>query len=69
MAKDPISPLQFGTVCGHVARSLHVGLKPDAAVQLAVTEFYTLDPIDVADISEGAIEQWHRLQVREPEET
>ena len=62
-----ITPDAMGQITAHVAKSLKLGLRSDVAVQLAVTEFRRLDPVDVAEVAETACEGWKRLQETGPE--
>ena len=65
---EPISPNTFGQIHAFVANGLALDLSPSTVVQRAVSEFAKLNPVDVADVAEGAVESWQRLQVTEPSE-
>jgi hypothetical protein len=60
-AETKITPEVFGRICGAVALSIQSGLTPDQTAQAMVSKFSSLDPVDVADISEGAIETLLRI--------
>jgi hypothetical protein len=64
---NEITPMVFGRICEFAAEKCRQDYRQDVAIQLTVSHFSDCDPIDVADAAEGAVEQWQRLQIREPE--
>jgi hypothetical protein len=64
----PITPEIFGKICMYAARGRAAGESLAILRASAPLAFSRVDADDLADALEGAVEQWDRLQVKEPTE-